>query len=167
QWLNIPLFLFIAFSFIAKSQFAYSQYSKRALVNKSRKYSLVKNYMIDNDTMRLIEGDSTRWRFWSERVTDGKRMVTITTMNPAVSTSYTIGQDSLQRRLTLHPFNAHDTIPLLFNYTQINSTDWCLEGMINQKKWKVDLQRIDPDTLLTLLKTKRTIIEFDDEVWAQ
>jgi hypothetical protein len=163
QWFRIPMFLFIVFSFIAESQFAYSRYARRALVNKSRKYSLVKNYVTDNDTMRLIEGDTTCWRIWSERVTDGKRMVTITTMNPAVSTTYTIGQDSLQHRLTLHPFNGHDTIPLLFNYTEINSRDWRLEGRINQKKLQVDLQRIDPDTMFTLLKTKRKIIEFDDE----
>jgi len=38
-----------------------------------------------------------------------------------------------------------------------------LERVVNQKEVKVDLQKIDPDTLVNLLKTKRTIITFNDE----
>ncbi|HEY4197633.1 MAG TPA: hypothetical protein VGM63_18960 [Mucilaginibacter sp.] len=163
RWLRIPMLLFIAFSFVADSNHAYNWYSTRALANKSRKYSMVRNYVINNDTLPLIENDSIRWRIWSERVNEGKRQVTITTMNPAVYRTYTIQQDSLLNSLTLLPLYSNDTIPLKFCYTQVDNHDWCLEGVVNQKKVKVNLHRTDPDTLLNLLKTKRTIITFDDE----
>jgi len=163
KWFKIAMLLFIAFSFIADSKFAFSRYSKRLQINQSRKYSLVRNYAINNDTLRLIENDSIRWRIWSERVAEGKRVVTITTMNPVVFRAYTIEQDSLQNRLTLRPFNSKDTIPLQFGYTQTNNRDWHLEGIVNQQKIAIDLRRIAPDTTMNLLKTKRTIITFDDE----
>jgi hypothetical protein len=161
--IKIAAILFIGFSFMATSKLAYSLYARSAQINKSRKYSLVKNYMVNSDTLKSIENDTIRWRIWSERVTGGKRWVTIATMKPGISETYIMEQDSLRHLLTLHPFNREDTIPLQFSYTELNSNDWNLEGIIKQQKIKVDLQKVNPDTMLNLLKTKRTIITFDDE----
>ena len=162
--LKIIGIILISSSFIANARFAYSIYAKREDTNHSRKYSLVKNYMVNNDTLRLIENDTICWRFWSERVTDGKRFVTIGTMKPGITQTYIIEEDNVNHHLTLHPFNHGDTSSLNFNYTEdINKNDWCLEGVIKQKQIKVELQRINPDTIMNLLKTKRTIITFDDE----
>lgn len=163
--LKIIAMILVCSSFIANTRFAYTIYTKRETVNRSRKYSLVKNYMIDNDTLRLIENDTTCWRWWSESVTGGKRMVTIGTMKPGVTQTYIIEQDDLNHRLVLHPFNRNDTSTLNFNYAEdINKNDWRLEGNIKQNQIKVELQRVDPDTIMNLLKTKRTIIPFDDEL---
>ena len=85
-------------------------------------------------------------------------------MKPGVTQTYMIEQDDLNHRMTLHPFNHGDTSSLNFNYTENNNkSDWCLEGNIKQKQIKVELRRINPDTIMNLLKTKRTIITFDDE----
>ena len=162
--LKIIATIFICSSFILNARFAYTVYAKRETTNHSRKYSLVKNYIVNNDTLRLIENDTICWRFWSERVNDGKRFVTIGTMKPGVTQTYMIEQDDLNHRMTLHPFNHGDTSSLNFNYTENNNkSDWCLEGNIKQKQIKVELRRINPDTIMNLLKTKRTIITFDDE----
>ena len=155
--------IFICYSFILNARFAYNVYAKRETINHSRKYSLVKNYMVNNDTLRLIANDTICWRFWSERVTDGKRFVTIGTMKPGVTQTYIIEQDALNHHLTLHPFSHDDTASLNFSYTDISRSEWCLEGDIKQKRIKIELQRINPDTIMNLLKTKRTILTFDDE----
>jgi len=162
--LKIIATILICASFIANTDFAYATYSKREAANHSRKYSLVKNYIVNNDTLRLIENDTICWRFWSERLTDGKRVVTIGTMKPGTVQTYMIEQDELNHHLTLHPFNHDDTSSLNFTYSEdIDKTYWRLEGDIKQKQIKVELRRIDPDTMMKLLKTKRTIITFDDE----
>jgi len=85
-------------------------------------------------------------------------------MKPGTVQTYMIEQDELNHHLTLHPFNHDDTSSLNFTYSEdIDKNDWRLEGDIKQKQIKVELRRIDPDTMMNLLKTKRTIITFDDE----
>jgi hypothetical protein len=162
--LKIITTILVCSSFIASTRFAYNIYAKRETTNHTRKYSLVKNYIVNNDTLRLIENDTICWRLWSERVTDGKRFVTIGTMKPGVTQTYIIEQDELNHHLTLHPFNHGDTSSLNFTYSgDIDKNDWSLQGDIKQKQIKVELRKINPDTIMNLLKTKRTIITFDDE----
>jgi hypothetical protein len=155
--------VFIGSSFILNTSFAYRLYTKRKNTDGSRQYSLVRNYIVKNDTLGVTENDSTCWRIWSERVTEGKRFVTITTMNPGSTPSYTIEQDSLKHHLTLHPLNQHDSTSLNFNYTRINNNNWCLEGLVKQKNIRIELQKVSPDTLMNLLKTRRIIMPLDDE----
>jgi hypothetical protein len=161
--LRIIAAIFICYSFILNARFASNVYTKRATTDDSRKYSLVKNYMVNNETLRFIENDTSCWRFWSERVTGGKRFVTIGTMKPGVTKTYIIEQDPVNHHLILHPFNQHDTASLNLSYTDTGKNDWCLEGNIKQGLVKVEFQRINPDTIMNLLKTRRTIITFDDE----
>jgi hypothetical protein len=160
---KIIAILFIAYSFISNTRFAYNLYEKRERANQSRKYSLVTNHIVNNDTLRFIENDTTCWRIWSEREIDGKRFVTIATMKPGVAETYMVEQDTLKHYLTLHPFNQKNIASLNFSYTDMNNNNWCLEGMIKQKNIKVELRKINPDTIVNLLKTKRTIITFDDD----
>ena len=161
--LKIIAILFISSSFILTTQSAYNRYAKTESINNSRRYSLVKNYVVNNDTLRLIENDTVCWRIWSERVTGGKRFVTIATMKPGMYKTYLVEQDSSKHSLALHPFNQIDTTSLNFTYTDIDKINWRLEGTFQQKNIKVELQKINPDTTMNLLKTKRTIITFDDE----
>jgi hypothetical protein len=155
--------LFIGTSFMLTLQSAYSRYTRAENINHSRQYSLVKNYVANGDTLKSIENDSLCWRTWSERVVDGKRYVSITTMNPNVYKTYTFDNDSSKHLLALHPFNQKDTASLNFNYTGINKTDWRLDGTVKEKQVTIELQRVNPDTMMNLLKTRRTIIIFDDE----
>lgn len=155
--------LFICSSFLLNTRFAYNLYAKRETINQSRKYSLVKNYMVNNDTLRAVENDTICWRLWSERVTDGRRFVTIATMKQGVTQTYIMEQDTSHHHLTLHPFNQKDTASLNFIYADISKNDWMLEGDVRQRKIKVELLRINPDTMMNLLKAKRTIVTFDDE----
>jgi hypothetical protein len=160
---KIMAILFVGTSFILTLQSAYSRYARTESINHSRQYSLVKNYVVGGDTLKLIENDSLCWRLWSERVVDGKRYVSIGTMNPNTYKTYMFERDSSKRLLTLHPFHQKDTASLNFNYTGINKNDWRLDGIINQKQVAVELQRVNPDTMMNLLKTRRTIVIFDDE----
>jgi hypothetical protein len=155
--------LLISTSFSLNIYSACSRYTKAENVNRLRQYSMVKNYVVNKDTLKLIDNDTICWRVWGERITDGKRLVTITTMKPGVSKTYQVEQDTSQHTLTLSPFNQKDTASLHFSYFDMNKTSWRLEGMIRQKNIKVELQKINPDTTMNLLKTKRTIIIFDDE----
>jgi hypothetical protein len=155
--------LFIGISFLLNIQTAYSRYTRISSINSSRQYFLVRNYVVNGDTLRLVENDTLCWRIWSERVVDGKRFVTVATMKPDVYKTYTSVQDTLKHVLTLHPFNQNDTTSLCFNYTAINNINWRLNGMIRQKNIAVELQKINLDTTMNLLKTKRVIITFDDE----
>ncbi len=161
--LKIMAMLLISSSFILNIKSAYNLYSKTESINNSRQYSLVKNYVVNNDTLKLIENDTVCWRIWSERVTGGKRFVTIAPMKPGVYKIYVIERDSSKHSLTLHPFNQNDTTSLNFSYTDIDQINWRLDGAIKQKNIKVELQKINPNTTVNLLKTKRTIIIFDDE----
>ena len=160
---KIVTILFVGTSFILTFQSAHSRYTRTESINHSRQYSRVKNYVVNGDTLRLIENDSLCWRLWSERVVDGKHYVSITTMNPNVYKTYTFERDSSKRLLLLHPFNQKDTASLNFHYTGINQVDWRLDGVVNQKRVAAELQRVNPDTVMRLLKTRRTIIIFDDE----
>jgi hypothetical protein len=161
--LSTMAILFVSVSFILNTRAAYNRYTRVESINQSRQYAVVKNHVVDNDTLKLIESDTLRWRLWSERKTDGKSLVTIATMKPGATKTYRIERDSLAHTLILHPINPKDTASLNFTYTAINPFNWRLEGLIQQKNIKVELQKISPDTILNLLKTKRTIITFDDE----
>jgi hypothetical protein len=119
--------------------------------------------MVNNDTLRAVENDTICWRLWSERVTDGRRFVTIATMKQGITQTYIMEQDTSHHHLTLHPFNQKDTASLNFIYADISKNDWMLEGDVRQRKIKVELLRINPDTMMNLLKAKRTIVTFDDE----
>jgi len=160
---KIIAILLISSSFTLNIQSAYNRYSKTESIDNSRQYSLVKNYLVNNDTLRLIENDTVCWRVWSERVTGGKRFVTIATMKSGVYKTYVIERDSSKHSLTLHPFNQNDTTSLNFGYADIDKINWRLDGTIKQKNIKVELQKIKPDTAMNLLKTKRIVITFDDE----
>lgn len=155
--------LFIGYSFIANTRFAHSVYVRREQANQSRRYSLIKSHVVDGDTLRLVENDASRWRVWSERITDGKRLVTVATMKPGMATTYRVRQDTAQHHLTLSPVGPGDTSSLQFSYTNIDRNNWRLEGVVRQKTVKLELEKVQPDSLMKLLKIKRTIITFDDE----
>jgi len=84
-------------------------------------------------------------------------------MKPGADKNYRIEQDSAKQILTLHPLNPLDSNKLNFSYTNIDNTNWSLEGTIQHKNIKVEFRRINPDTVLTLLKVRRDIIVFDDK----
>jgi hypothetical protein len=155
--------LFMISSFGFNIQKVYSVYTKTAGINRTRQYSLVKTFVADSDTLHLIENDTICWRLWSERVVDGKRMVTIAPMKTDSYKTYSLDRDTVHHTLSLHPVGPGDTASFFFHYTALNNTDWRLDGAARQKHLSVLLQHIRPDTLYSLLKTKRTIITFDDE----
>ena len=163
KWLLIIAIAFIGVSFVLNARFALNIYAKRNSINASRRYSLVKVFTVNDNALPFVENDTVCWRTWGERVVDGKNYVTIATMKPGYFLTYTADRDTARHRLSLHPFAQDDTTTLNFSYTEVSSTSWRLEGMMQKKSVKVELQKIVPDTLLNLLKTKRTIITFDDE----
>jgi hypothetical protein len=163
RWPVIIAVLLLATSFTLSIRSAYSRYSRTSAVDNSRKYALVKNYVINNDSLQLLENDTTRWRIWSERISGGKRFVTIAFMKAGSTKTYNIDEDSSKHILILHPFNQQDTSATHFVYADLNKVTRHLEGFVNQQKIAVDLLTINPGATLSLLKTKRTIIIFDDE----
>jgi hypothetical protein len=153
----------ICSSFLANTKYVYSVYERREGVKRSRQYSLVKNYIVNNDTLRLIDNDTLCWRYWSEKTTGGKRYATITFMKPGAAKTYTMERDTVRHILSLQALDRKDTTILHFNCTDISKTGWRLEGLVRRDTVKIDLQRIDIDTVFQLLRTRRTIITFDDE----
>ncbi len=162
-WLKIIAILFIGTSFSLNTHHAIKRYTTRNSVSNSRQYSLVKNYVVNNDTLQLIENDTTRWRTWNESIRNGKRMVTISAMRPGAEKTYLIEQDSAKHCLTLRPYQQADTTSLCFSYADIDKLNWRLNGTVQQKNIWVELQKFDPDTTLNLLKLKRVIINFDED----
>jgi hypothetical protein len=156
-------FILMGIFFLSHVYSANERYTKRKNADHSRQFSLVKNYIVDNDTLKSIENDALRWRIWSEIIVNGKRSLTISTMKPGADKNYRIEQDSAKQILTLHPLNPLDSNKLNFSYTNIDNTNWSLEGTIQHKNIKVEFRRINPDTVLTLLKVRRDIIVFDDK----
>src|SRR5215831_17078489 len=51
-------------SFVATTSTAYNWYASTASINRSRQYSMVKNFIVDRDTMRLMENDTLCWKAW-------------------------------------------------------------------------------------------------------
>lgn len=162
KWLIGLAVLFIGSSFSLSSYHALRVYAKRKKINNSAQHSLVKNFILNSDTLPLIENDTTRWRIWSEKVSDGKRMVTIASMKQDAEKTYSVEQDSLKQQLILHPVGQADTTPLNFSYTNINTIAWRLEGVVQQNKLRIELQKINPDTAVKLFKLKRGIIILDN-----
>jgi|GEM_PF-2052406 hypothetical protein len=158
---RILMALLVVTSFFLNTRWAYQRYTKRAALTRSRQYSLIREHIVGNDTLRLIEKDSLRWRLWSESTVEGKRMLSIVSMDPGVFKTYTLGRDSVGHILTLFPAGKMDTAR--FHYTEVNEKDWRLDGMIGKSRVQLWLQRIDPDTAYRLLQTKRRIVVFDDE----
>jgi hypothetical protein len=163
KWFRIIMFLLIGGSFFVSAKSAFNRYANGERVNHSRQYSLVRKHIVENDTLKLVENDTACWRLWSERTVNGKRYVTIAAMKPGAIKTYQLAQDTLKHTLVLHPFNQKDTTSLNFTYTDIDKRNWNLEGHIGEKNIRIELQHIQPDTTLNLLKTRRTIIIFDDE----
>jgi hypothetical protein len=157
----ILMVLLTATSFFLNTRWAYQRYTKRAALTRSRQYSLIREHIAGNDTLPLIENDTLRWRLWSESTVEGKRMLSIVSMDPGVFKTYTLGRDSIGHILTLLPAGKKDTAR--FHYTEVNEKDWRLDGTIGKSRVQLWLQRIDPDTAFRLLQTKRRIIVFDDE----
>jgi hypothetical protein len=152
----------IACCFFATTKSAFDLYMKIDGLTRSRQYSIIKQYVVNNDTMQLMEHDTICWRYWNERISNGKKYVTISTMNPAGNKTYAIERDSINHQLTLHPYNQRDSTALQFSYLVVDASNWQLEGLVNQKNIRVELQRINPDTTMTLLKTRRRIFTLDD-----
>ena len=140
---------------------AYKRYTDNKTAHNSRKYSLIKNHIVNNDTLKPIENDTLRWRSWNERISDGKRFVTISTMKRDVSPTYELRRDSSRQILMLHPLRQKNSATLTFNYINTDYENWSLIGTIQGKKVKVDLQMINPDTIMKLLKVKRTVLPTD------
>ena len=153
----------ICASFLANAKYAYSVYERREGVKRSTQYSLVKNYIVNNDTLRLIDNDTLCWRHWSEKTTNGKSYVTISFMKPGAAKTYTMARDTARHILSLQALDKKDTAILHFNYSEISKTDWRLKGWVRRDTIKIVLQRINPDSVFQLLGTRRTIITFDDE----
>ena len=160
---RLILLVFMGSSFFLNTRYTADLYARVKKINSTRRYSLIKSYIVDNDTLKLIDKDTIRWRLWSERISNGKRFVTIVPMNPNGLKTYRIDQDSNMHTITLYPLNPKDTNSLTFNYTDVNEKDWRLEGIYKQENMKVELQRVNPDTTMALLKPKRAIWVFNDE----
>jgi hypothetical protein len=90
-------------------------------------------------------------------------VVIINTMQSTFYKTYFAERDTLHHLLTLVPRNATSKDTLHFNYTAISQADWLLEGGNKEKKMRITLQKIKPDTTFNLLKTRRVFIIFDDE----
>jgi hypothetical protein len=167
KWKKIILsglaIILIGTSFSLNTIDAYKRYAKVEAVNKSRKYSEIKTFVSNNDTLKLVVGDNIRWRFWSERIMNEKLLVTLATMDIDKSKSYELNRDSINHLITLKPVYQEDTTVLTFQYKDIDKTNWHLEGNLKDKHLSVDLQKINPDTVLNLLKAKRTILGKDGD----
>jgi hypothetical protein len=163
RFFKATLLMLLACSFIANLLSAYNLFNRTESVNKTRQYSLIKNYIINSDTLHSIVNDTLRWRTWNERTIDGKRMLTITTMKPGQLKNYTVERDTAKQLLVLHPVSRQDTASLRFSYTDISSSHWRLDGMVKHQNIHLDLQKINPDTTEQLLKIKRYIIIVDDD----
>jgi len=154
----------VASTFILNIHAGYSRYTKFEAINNSRNFSTIKNFVINNDTLKYhIEGDTVGWRFWSERVVQEKMMVTLCVMDIPASKSYFLKRDSAGKTLTLIPANKNDTSQIKFTWNDLDKTNWHLDGVIEGKHIIADLQKIDPDSTLKLLKVKREIFAVDKE----
>jgi hypothetical protein len=118
---------------------------------------------VNNDSLRLIENDTLRWRTWSESTVDGKRYVTIAMMNPNVLNAYTLQQDTSNHKMTLYSTAPNGKDSVVFNYTDEDANHRTLTGIMKQTKIQIGLLKVKPDSSLHLLKSKRIIITFDDE----
>lgn len=165
--LKILAIVFVSGSFILNTRQAYNYYAKREKINRSTQHSLVKNFVLNNDTLSLVDKDTLCWRTWHERVRDDKRLVTISTMNRNAEKTFTIERDSLKQNMLLRPFNQPDTTPLHFQYKDMDNGSWQLSGILNNKNILVNLQKIRPDTAMTLLKVKRLVVVVDDAAFIQ
>ena len=152
----------IVASFIANTLYIHSVYERRENTKRSARYSQVQQFVMNLDTLRPSENDTTCWRWWNERTAGGKRYVTILPMKLSAGKTYTAERDTAKHILSLQALDRKDTVPLRFNYTDSGNTSWQMEGMWEGKTIKVRLLRIAPDTVFQLLRTRRIIIDLDD-----
>jgi hypothetical protein len=158
---RILIGVFMTTYVFAHIYYTYDRY-ERGKANASKEYSIVKNYIVGNDTLKLIKDDTSTWQIWGEGVMNGKRLVTINTMKYGADKTYIISRDSSRQVLTLQPQGQKDSTALTFNYVTMGKATWHLTGTIGDKPVKVELERVNPDTMLNLLKIKRNVIDTDD-----
>jgi hypothetical protein len=163
KWFRSILLLFLLSSLIIGTHSTVNFYRDVKAMDGTRQYALVKLQVVNNDTLPAIENDTTRWRSWSERITRRKTVVTINTMQPAIYRTYFAERDTVHHLLTLIQRDIKSKDTLHFSYADINETDWLLEGVNKERKMRITLQRIKPDTTFNLLKAKRVFIILDDE----
>lgn len=145
-------------SFILNTQLVYGLFKRRETARRSAQYSMVRHFIVNGDSLRAAGRDTLSWQSWSERTSGGKRYVTIVSNGQADGTTYTVDRDTGQHLLSLRGLDAKDTSVWRFSYRDMTPTDWRLEG----KAIRVDLMRVEPDTLFSLLKKKRSIVTLDD-----
>jgi hypothetical protein len=160
---RIFMVLLVGFSFFANTRFAYRLYARRTAISQTRRSSLIVEHIVNSDTLKLIEKDTLRWRLWTESIIEGKRKVTIATMNPDVFKTYTLEQDSVGHMLTLRPISNKDSLPLIFTRSSNAENTWQLDGNIGHDHVRLNLQKIDPDAEFPLLRVQRRIIIANDE----
>jgi hypothetical protein len=149
---------------ISSFKYAIPKYAEISTIRQSREYSEVKNFVLNGDTLNnLIVGDTIRWRFWTEQTFNNKTTVTLHKMNSYASERYSLTADSLNRTLTLKPNDRSNAGPIVLTYQDRGKRNWRLQGEMNGKQITADLQRVDPDTMLVLLRAKRKILLTDPE----
>jgi hypothetical protein len=154
--------LIVATNFLFTFNTARLAFASSASTERTRKYSIVKNFVANGDTLNnLILKDNFRWRFWSERISRDQLMVTLFVMDLSASKNYALTRDSINQTLTLKPLNKKDTVPLQFTYKETDKINWHLEGTVDGQQIVADLQKVSPDSTFKLLRIKRHIFETD------
>jgi hypothetical protein len=156
--------LVVGCTYIVNFNKAYSRYSEGSARSESKEYWEAKNFVLNGDTLaHLIEGDTIRWRYWSESVTNNALLVTLHTMNNGASETYSLTKDSVVHTLTLKENNTQHVAPILFTYSEIDKTNRRVQGIMKGQHIVADLRKINPVSTLKLLRVKRRMFETDPE----
>jgi hypothetical protein len=158
---GIPITILLT-SVVVNVNRVYKRQTLNRTINESRQYSEVKNFVVNSDTLKnLIEGDTIRWRFWSEWKSENRLQLSLNVMNTSATKTYFLTRDSVQQTITLKPSKETDTTSLQFKYKEVDKLNWHLEGIVNGSFIVADLQKIDPAKRLNLLRTKREFFMID------
>lgn len=120
--LNKTIFIFSAglfiISAIASINDVLSRYGKTLMVtetgklawHKTKKTFSVTSHIQNADTMKMVIGDSARWKYWTEYEGEDKNYVTVLTMHDDIAYNFSLADDTARKTIQLEPKKQPDYI---------------------------------------------------------
>lgn len=133
-------------------------FRKETAFRESIKAFQIKTQINKSDTVRMVEGEKSNWKYWIEYNKRGKRHLEILTMNDTSSYELLLQYDTLQRIVYLRPVEqTQEPTSFTFSYEASKGGDMTLRDSL--RKMTLVLKKISEDDW-PLLKRRNRILPF-------
>ena len=149
---------FFILSAFFNTKTALDYFRKETAFRESRKTFQIKTQINQSDTVKMVEGEKSNWKYWIEYNKRGKRHLDILTMNDTSNFELLLQNDTLRRIVYLRPVEqTQEATSFTFSYETSKGGDMTLRDSLH--KMTLVLKEISEDDW-PLLKRRNRILPF-------